>query len=346
MRTNRFAVAPCLLACACLVACGSSPRVVARDIPDDVPRRPVATYSIVAMSTPTGELGVAVQSHWYNVRAVVPWAESGVGAVATQSFAEISYGPLGLDLMRGGRSPEQALSALTSTDEAAAVRQVAMIDTAGNTAVHTGANCIAHAGHITGKAPDGSSFSCQSNLMANQGVPEAMAEAFTNSRQVTLAERLLDALRAAEAAGGDIRGRQSAAILIVRANPGERDWDNVLVDLSIEDHADPLDEIARLLILHRAYEFMDAGDKAIERGDMSNAQHAYTQALKLAPEHREMQFWIGVSWLGMHDKLRARDMLERAFQDDKADWREVLRRLPASGILPDDPQLIEEMIAE
>ena len=295
------------------------------------------------MSTPTGEIGVAVQSHWYNVRAVVPWAESGVGAVATQSLAEISYGPLGLDLMRGGRTPEQALRALTSTDEAADVRQVAMIDVAGHTAVHTGEHCIAHAGHVVGEAPDGSAYTCQANLMADEGVPEAMAMAFENSKQVHLAERLLDALRAAEEAGGDIRGRQSAAILVVRAIPGDRAWDSTVVDLSVEDHPVPLDELGRLLTLHRAYEYMDAGDKAIERGDMSNARHAYTQALKLAPDNHEMQFWVGVSWLSLNDTFRAREMFEKAYADDKADWREVLRRLPASGILPVDPVLIEEM---
>jgi uncharacterized Ntn-hydrolase superfamily protein len=346
MRWNRPLAALCLVVILPAVGCSHAPLPLAYDIPDDVPRRPVATYSIIARSADTGELGVAVQSHWYNVRSVVPWAEPGVGAVATQALAEITYGPLGLELMRGGRTPMQAMHALTLTDKAASVRQVAMIDTRGNTAVHTGGDCIAHAGHITARAPDGSAFTCQANLMGKPGVPEAMARAFQESDNIELPERLLDALRAAEEAGGDIRGRQSAAILVVRSDPTGRAWEDTVVDLSVEDHPDPLDEMDRLLTLHRAYELMDAGDKAIERGNMNQALGAYEGALELAPDHHEMQFWVGVSWLATGDKARAKEMLDQAYLDDKADWREVLRRLPAAGILPEDPALIKEMTGE
>lgn len=342
--TNRIVLAALVaLASSALLACAQTNPTAAFDIPDAIPRRPVATYSMVVKHGPTGELGVAVQSHWFNVRAVVPWAESGVGAVATQSLAEISYGPLGLDLMRSGKTAEQALQALIDTDEASAVRQVAMVDAAGNIAVHTGENCIAEASHIIREAPDGSVFSCQANLMANPGVPEAMAEAFINSKEHLLAERMLEAMRAAEALGGDIRGRQSAAIIVESEFGGDLSWEKRTVDLSVEDHPDPLDELARLLNVHRAYEFMNAGDLAMEHANMSAARHAYTQALKRMPDHHEMQFWVGVSWLAQNDKFRAREMFEKAYKDPNADWREVLRRLPASGIVPDDPALIEEM---
>jgi uncharacterized Ntn-hydrolase superfamily protein len=197
---------------------------------DFEPRRPVSTYSIVARDPATGEFGIAVQSHWFSVGSVVAWAEAGVGAVATQSFTEISYGPLGLGAMRDGATAAQALATLVAADPHPEVRQVAFVDVQGRTAVHTGAGCIPGAGHRGGEG-----YSVQANLMLVDDVPEAMARAFENATG-PLAERMLAALEAAQAAGGDIRGKQSAAILVVAARASEQPWEDRQIDLRIEDH--------------------------------------------------------------------------------------------------------------
>src|SRR5512145_2375295 len=209
------------------------------------PSRPVHTYSIVARDPATGDLGVAVQSHWFSVGSVVPWAESGVGAVATQSFVEPAYGPNGLALMKEGVEPAEALKRLLAKDEQRAVRQVAFVDAKGRTAAHTGEGCIPGAGHHVGTG-----YTTQANLMLTGEVPDAMARAYEAAKG-PLAERLLAALDAAQATGGDIRGKQSAAILVVRAAPSAKPWTDRLVDLRIEDHAEPIAEMRRLLALHR-----------------------------------------------------------------------------------------------
>ena len=197
------------------------------------------TYSIVARDPATGNFGVAVQSHWFQVGAAVPWAEAGVGAVATQSFVRIDYGPLGLSLMRAGRSADEALQSLLATDAQRDVRQVAMVDRGGAVAAWTGPKCIQAAGHATGKG-----YSVQANLMDRPTVWPAMARAY-ESADGDFAARLLAALEAAEREGGDIRGRQSAALLIVRAESTGRPWEDRLVDLRVDDHAAPLPELRR-----------------------------------------------------------------------------------------------------
>ena len=248
-----------------LLCCWALSLPVRADAP---PSRPVSTYSIVARDATTGELGVAVQSHWFSVGAVVPWAASGVGAVATQSFVEVSYGPQGLAAMRRGLAAGAALRELVEQDDHAAVRQVAFVDAQGRTAAHTGESCIPGAGHLSG---DG--YSVQANLMLTDAVPQAMAAAYENSTG-PLAERLMAALDAAQNAGGDIRGRQSAALLVVRGTPSDKPWTDRLVDLRVEDHHRPLEELRRLLQLHRAYELMNEGvaeevlDKDIRLRDM------------------------------------------------------------------------------
>ncbi len=320
----------CLTVCFCLTATAlAAPR-------------PPATYSIVARDARTGELGIAVQSHWFSVGPVVPWAESGVGAVATQSLVDIRYGPMALALMKGGRSPEEALRALTASDAGQALRQVGIIDADGRKATHTGAKCIAVAGHKAGKASDGSAFTAQANMMLRSGVPEAMARAFEEHAARPLAERLLAALIAAEESGGDIRGRQSAALLVVRGQSTGRPWEDRLVDLRVEDHAEPLAEMTRLLRLHRAYEHMNAGDLAIEKGDTDAALREYAAARDLAPEQPEMTFWTAVSLVNAGRVEDAFPLFGRTFAD-RAEWRELVRRLPASGLMPDDPALIRRI---
>jgi len=215
---------------------------------EEMSRRPVATYSIVARDSTTGQLGVAVQSHFFSVGPIVPWAEPGVGAVATQSLVDPAYGPLGLDLMRMGRTAPEALKALVSADKDAEVRQVAMVDAHGNVAVHTGKRAIYAAGHQTGVQ-----YSVQANLMEKSTVWAAMSKAYESSTG-DLAERMLAALEAAEAEGGDIRGRQSAAILIVGPKNTNRPWTwgDRLFELRVEDHPNPVVELRRLVTLQRA----------------------------------------------------------------------------------------------
>lgn len=302
-------------------------------------RRPVATYSIVARDATTGEFGVAVQSHWFSVGQVVPWAEAGVGAVATQSFVEPAYGPLGLELMRTGRTAQDALKALVVTDENEAVRQVAMIDADGNVAAHTGSGAIRYASHITGE-----NFSVQANMMAKAGVPEAMAQAFRNSKG-DLAARLVAALEAAEVAGGDVRGRQSAALIVVSGEPTGLAWQDRLFDLRVEDHADPVSELKRLVTLQRAYHKLNEGDEHVADGNIDKALQAYAAAMELAPDSAtdgEAPFWVGVSLASVDRVDEALPYLRRAYAQN-TNWLTLLERLPEAALLPDDKRLLEKL---
>jgi uncharacterized Ntn-hydrolase superfamily protein len=254
-----------------------------------MPRRPVSTYSIVARDPATGELGVAVQSHWFSVGPVVAWAEAGVGAVATQSFVDPSYGKLGLDVMRAGRSAPDALKGLLAADSGSAVRQVGMIDAQGRVAAHTGERCIFAAGHIVGE-----NFSVHANMMEKDTVWPAMAKAYREAKG-DLAARMMAALEAAEAAGGDVRGKQSAALIVVSGKPTGKPWVDRKFDVRVDDHPRPLEELKRLLTLQRAYNLMNEGDLAIERNDTQAALEAYSGAEALAPGSAEMVFWHAVS---------------------------------------------------
>ncbi|CAG0976782.1 hypothetical protein PHYC_01545 [Phycisphaerales bacterium] len=305
--------------------------------------RPVSTYSIVARDAQTGRLGVAVQSHWFSVGSVVPWAQAGVGAVATQSLVDVRYGPMGLALMRGGRSAEESLKALTASDAGEAVRQVAMIDAKGRVATHTGAKCIATAGHVSGTSADGSVYSAQANMMHRPGVPEAMAKAF-ESAAGDLADRLLAALHAAQDAGGDIRGKQSAAILIVKGEPTPEPWQGRVVEIRVEDAADPLAELSRLVSLNRAYDLMNAGDAAIEKNDIAGALESYGAAQRLAPGNSEMTFWTAVSLANAGKIDEALPLLAKCYADKSGDWRELLNRLPASGLLNTDEGVLRRLL--
>lgn len=307
---------------------------------EDMPRRPVATYSIVARDSTTGQLGVAVQSHWFSVGPIVPWAEPGVGAVATQSLVDPAYGPLGLDLMRMGRTAPEALKALVSTDEGAEVRQVAMVDAKGNVAAHTGKRAIFAAGHQIG-----AQYSVQANIMEKPTVWAAMGAAYEAAKG-DLADRLLAALEAAEAEGGDLRGRQSAAILIVSSKNTHEPWVDRLFDLRVEDHPNPVAELRRLVALQRAYLKLYEGDEWVGKGDIEKALAAYRQALEIVPDkatNGEAAFWVGVTLADTGDPERAIPYLARAYQQDKR-WAELLPRLPASKLLPDDPALIARLV--
>lgn len=313
--------------------------------PEGVPARPVATYSIVARDGETGQIGVAVQSHWFDVGSVVPWAKAGVGAVATQSLVRVDYGPEGLRLMEEGLAPGAAMQTLVSADEGRDYRQVAMLNTSGLFAQHTGALCIGVAEEARGQSVDGDAWACQSNMMNDKGVPTAMARAFARA-EGTLAERMLIALEAAEFAGGDIRGMQSAAILIVEGEPVEHDWEGVVLDLSVEDHPRPLQELRRLHLVHSAYEHMNAGDVAMETGDVETALREYGAAMDLMPDNAEMVFWTAVSLASAGRADEAEPLFARVYANPgEGRWRELLRRLPASDLFPDDPALLERMLS-
>jgi uncharacterized Ntn-hydrolase superfamily protein len=302
------------------------------------PPRPVHTFSIVARDPATGELGVAVQSHWFSVGAIVPWAEAGVGAVATQSFVDPSYGKLGLDLMRTGKSAPDALRSLLAGDEGRDVRQVAMIDARGSVDAWTGKNDIAAAGHIVGK-----DFSVQANLMANDKVWPAMAAAFERTNG-DLAERMLAALDAAQDAGGDIRGRQSAALIVVTGNPTGQPWKDRIFDLRVDDSAQPLVELRRLVTLQHAYNHMNAGDLAVEKKDNEGALREYSAAEKLVPDNAEMIYWHAVALVNMGKVDESLPLFRKVFAKDK-NWAILTPRLPKSGLLPDDPKLIERILS-
>jgi uncharacterized Ntn-hydrolase superfamily protein len=278
------------------------------------------TYSIVARDSKTGEFGVAVQSHYFQVGPVVPWALAGVGAVATQSQVNISYGPLGLELLQAGYTAEQALRALTAGDPGADLRQCAIVDAEGNVAAHTGAKCIPAAGHVLG---DG--FSCQANLMERDTVWAAMAAAFT-STEAPLAERMMAALDAAEAQGGDIRGRQSAAMLVVSAKGTGRPWEDRLIDLRVEDAPEPLEELRRLIHIRKAYAADSEADAFDEAGDAAAAAAKRQEAFELAPEIVELRFWAGVAMATSGDLDGAARLIAEAAKDDPR-WLETLRRL-------------------
>ncbi|AHM61356.1 hypothetical protein D770_15510 [Flammeovirgaceae bacterium 311] len=285
------------------------------------------TYSIVARDSATGEMAVGVQSHWFSVGTAVSWAEAGVGAVATQSFVNVSFGMRGLALLKEGKSPQEALDILLGEDEAREVRQVAIIDNQGRVAVHTGENCVDFAGHTTG-----SNFSVQANMMLNNKVWPAIAKSFEKNKNLPLAERVLAALQAGEAAGGDIRGKQSAALLVVKGQASGQPWNDKVLDLRVDDHPQPLAEMERLLKVFRAYEHMNRGDLAIEKGDMPGAMREYTAAEQMFPDNLEMQYWHAITLANGGKIAEAAAMLKKIYKKD-ANWQELTRRLPKAGLL-------------
>jgi len=302
------------------------------------PSKLAHTFSIVARDPQSGRFGVAVQSHWFSVGSVVTWAEAGVGAVATQAMVDVSYGPLGLDLMRGGKSAPQALKALLTADEHQALRQVAMVDAEGRIAAHTGERCIADAGHTTGEG-----FSTQANMMATPDVWPAMADAYRSS-DGDLPERLLAALKAGQAAGGDIRGEQSAALLVVASASSGRPWGDTVVELRIEDHGEPIQELERLLTLHRAYEHMNRGDDLLGSGQVEEALEAYRTAATMAPQIEELPFWQAVTLADLGRVEEALPIFREIFAEN-ADWCTLIQRLPAAGLLRDDAEMMERIVS-
>lgn len=299
--------------------------------------RPIHTYSIVARDPKTGALGVAVQSHAFSVGSIVPWAEAGVGVVATQSLAHIDYGPGGLALMRSGKSAQEALDALLQTDDGRELRQVAMVDARGTVAVHTGSRCIPAAGHRTGDQ-----FTVQANLMVDNTVWPAMYDAYTKARG-DLAGRMLAALTAAQNSGGDIRGQQSAALVVVSGTRSEdKPWEGRLFDLRVDDHPRPVEELRRLVQLRRAHHFEDESDELLAQGRYEDAVAAMRQALTLAPDVLELRFWSAVTLFRVGREKEALDLFAEVFANEPI-WLEVVPRLVPAGLLPDDPAAIKRI---
>jgi uncharacterized Ntn-hydrolase superfamily protein len=295
----------------------------------------VHTFSIVARDPQTGDMGVAVQSHWFSVGSIVSWAEAGVGAVATQSFVDPGYGLKGLGLMRGGTSAPEALQQLVKNDPQPDGRQVAMIDTQGRVDAYTGKAAVAASGHRVGPQ-----FSVQANMMATDRVWPAMASAFEQAKG-DLADRMLAALDAAQAAGGDARGKQSAALVVVKARGTGRPWVGAdkLFELRIEDHPEPLVELRRLLRLQRAYGHANRGDELMTEKKVDAALEEYAAASRLAPEIVELPFWHAVTLASIGREAEAAPIFKTVFAKEPL-WVEMLERLPAAGLFPDDAALI------
>lgn len=304
-----------------------------------VPSRPLHTYSIVAHDPVSAQIGVAVQSHAFAIGSAVPWAEAGVGAVATQSLTRIDYGPRGLALMRMGLSAPQALAVLLEGDEGRDVRQVAMVDADGNVAAHTGSRCIAEAGHLTG---DG--FSVQANLMLDRSVWPAMKEAY-EAAEGDLADRMITALEAAQTSGGDIRGEQSAALVVVSAERGDQPWDGRLFELRVEDHQHPVAELRRLAQLQRAYRYADRAEELIAASNIEDAMHALARATALAPDVTELRFWFAAALFTAGEEEQALQMFRDIFEKEPV-WATVAPRLVPLGLLPDDPEAMRRILGQ
>ena len=300
-------------------------------------QRPVNTYSIVALDEKTGELGVAVQSHWFSVGSLVPWAKAGVGAVATQSFVKVEYGPDGLKLMSEGKTAEEALTALLTQDEGEAVRQVGMVDIHGNAAAHTGSSCIDFAGHFVGK-----NYTVQANLMEKNTVPKVMSQAFEATKG-SLADRMLAALEAAENEGGDLRGKQSAAMLIVSGKPTGISYKDVVMDLRIEDHPTPIKELKRLIRIHKAYHHANQGDHYMETGQTELALKEYDTAANYYPENPELPFWTAVTLVGANRVDEALPIFKDVFVRNPH-LKILVPRLVKSELFPDDKDILRRVM--
>jgi len=296
------------------------------------------TFSIVARDSVTGEMAVGVQSHWFAVGSLVSWGKSGVGIVATQSFVNPAFGPDGLKLMEAGTSAKNALKELIDADDGRDFRQLALLDVNGSVSSYTGAKCVQSAYHIIGD-----NFAVQANMMLNDQVVPAMAKTFLENANLPLAERVVQVLVAAQNAGGDIRGKQSAAILVVGPDRVP-EWQDKKVDLRVDDHPEPLNELSRLLFVHRAYEHMNKGDLAVEHNDMPLALIEYAAAEEMQPDNIEMKYWKAVTMANNGMLKKALPIFKIVFEKD-ANWREMTRRLPVSGLLVVSEEELQKILA-
>jgi len=296
------------------------------------------TYSIVARDPETGRFGVAVQSHFLGVGPVVPWLEAGVGAIATQASVNVSFGPIGLELLRAGRSAAETVAACIAGDANAAVRQLAVVDTNGLAAAHTGADCIVACGHLVGEG-----FSVQGNLLERDTCWPAMAEAYQGGLAdgTPFVERLLRTMEAAEREGGDVRGRQSAALMIVGATVEQAAWRGRLIDMRIEDHPDPVPELRRIVTMQLAYHLLDDAGDAAAAG--MSPEDRYAEARRMSPDAYELVFWRAVELATRGDLDEARTELRIAMAADLR-WRTTLEHLALTSREGITPELAAELL--
>jgi uncharacterized Ntn-hydrolase superfamily protein len=297
----------------------------------------VGTYSITAIDAEAGEMGIGVQSHWFSVGSVVPWAEPSGGVVATQSFVETMYGFLGTRMMKSGMSARDTLSALLHVDKKREVRQVAMIDSRGGIAVHTGKRCLPECGHLVGK-----SFSVQANLMSTKKVWQNMAKEFEKSGG-SLSDRIMAALEAAEKAGGDVRGKQSCAILVVKVNSSDKPWNDRIVDLRVEDEDEPLVEMRRLLRIRESYKHADAADSYAASGKIEEAVREYTRAFELAPEKEELRYWFAIGMINSGNVDEGIKEIKKVYAKNPR-LAKLTRVLPKYGLLRASKEVIKEIV--
>ncbi len=311
------------------------------NIKNFVPKKKIKahTYSIVARDPKTGEMGVGVQSHWFSVGSIVSWGEAGVGVVATQALVNKSFGLRGLELLKLGKSPQEVIDVLLSDDEGKEVRQVSILDINGRVATHTGKKCIKKAGHRVGEQ-----FSVQANMMLSEEVWGTMANSYKKNKDLPLPERIVKTLEAAESVGGDIRGRQSSALIMVAGEKPENRWDDPLIDLRVEDHQQPLKELNRLLRVYRAYEHMNNGDLAIEKGDTIKALEEYEISQKMFPENLEMKYWTAISLANNNKLEKALVLFTDVFRKNN-NWRILTERLPDSEILNLTKEELERILS-
>lgn len=287
------------------------------------------TYSIVARCPDTGMLGIAIASHVLAVGRVARYIEPGVGAVATQSLVLMAHGARTLSGLRAGQPAQAALDASLQMDEQPQVRQVGVVSFAGDVAAHTGQGCIPEASHVTGTG-----YSAQANMMMRDGVPEAMAGAFEASAGEPLVDRLLAALDAAEARGGDIRGRQSAAIVVVGPEATGDPLVDAIVDVRVDDSPDPLPELRRLARLAMANQRLDVADGLVAAGEVGGAAEAYREAVESAPDYVEFSFWQAATLADLGEADQARQAWQRVDESgDRDRWVDLLGRCVTAGLL-------------
>ena len=282
------------------------------------------TYSIIAKCPETGQYAVGIQSHFYGAGNAC-WARAGVGVVVTQAMALIDHGPLGLKLMEGGVSASEALVERLREDPEPEIRQVAMLDSNGEVAAHTGSMTIPAAGHVIGVG-----FSCQANLMWNESVPRAMSDAFENS-DGRLSERLLSAMFAGQNAGGDIRGMQSGRILVVDSHTKEKEWEGVIVDVNVDDHPNPLKELGRLLKVSSIY------------SEFTNNGYEFELEQSEAKEFPEIAFWTAINLANKGDLERGRELLGIALNDHDG-WKELLIRCCENNFFGITKELVDKLL--
>lgn len=303
-----------------------------------LPFPPISTYSIVARDPDSGQMGVAIQSHYFSVGSLAPSASAGVGAAVVQSFPKVAFGTDAMEVMLHGHSAAETLKAFLDNDPAPEYRQVALVDANGGVAAHTGSHCVGEAGHHVGEQ-----YACQANMMAKDSVWRAMARAYERSPG-DLGARLMAALRAAQAEGGDIRGCQSAALIVVAAESSGSSLKDRVFDLRVEDHPTPLRELERLLALKRAYRFNSEGEAYLARRDFARAERAFTRAEALAPGIPELVFWRAVALVNAGYEDRALPLFAQVFAREPG-WVRLIPRLGAAQLLPDDDALQKRIAA-